>query len=157
MNISSGDKKGGMSQDVELNLAPIIDCFTVLITFMLVSASFLSIGIFDAGINAGASTTTTTPPPISVQVDLKTNFLIEIKVSGKVNKTIPIPTSGKGTTPETQWNFANLNSELAQLKQSWPQTDSIVLNASDEIEYKSLVLAMEQITKVIPGIVLGGF
>ena len=38
----------GGSLDFELNLAPIIDCLVVLITFMLASASFLSISIFDA-------------------------------------------------------------------------------------------------------------
>jgi biopolymer transport protein ExbD len=43
---------GGNSQDADINLAPIIDCFTVLIAFMLVSASFLSIGVLDAGIAA---------------------------------------------------------------------------------------------------------
>ena len=38
------------SQDFDVNITPIIDSFTVLITFMLASASFLSVGIFDAGI-----------------------------------------------------------------------------------------------------------
>ena len=34
--MTSGSESGG--QDFDLNLAPIIDCFTVLITFMLVHA-----------------------------------------------------------------------------------------------------------------------
>jgi biopolymer transport protein ExbD len=34
---------GGNGQEVELNITPIIDCFTVLITFLLASASFLSL------------------------------------------------------------------------------------------------------------------
>ena len=35
-------------QDFELNITSIIDCFTVLIAFILTSASFISIGIIDA-------------------------------------------------------------------------------------------------------------
>ncbi len=49
-------KHGEHEQDFELNLASIIDCFVVLIAFILVSTSFFSIGIIDAEV-AGASTT----------------------------------------------------------------------------------------------------
>ena len=42
-----------VESDFELNLAPIIDAFTVLIAFMIASASFLSIGILDAAVTAG--------------------------------------------------------------------------------------------------------
>ena len=48
-----------MVKDFDLNLAPIIDCMTVLITFMLASASFLSIGILDAGVAAAGATAVT--------------------------------------------------------------------------------------------------
>ena len=45
---AASDSKNSL--DFELNLAPIIDCFTVLIAFILISASFASINILDAGI-----------------------------------------------------------------------------------------------------------
>ena len=42
--------------EVELNLTPVLDCFTVLITFLLASAGFLSIGFFEAALpGAGPS------------------------------------------------------------------------------------------------------
>ena len=44
MSANLGNSSG---QDVDLNITPIIDCFTVLITFLLASASFLSIGFFE--------------------------------------------------------------------------------------------------------------
>jgi biopolymer transport protein ExbD len=47
---SPGRKSKGASQDFDLNLAPIIDCITVLIAFILISTSFISIGLLDAGI-----------------------------------------------------------------------------------------------------------
>ena len=45
MSANLGSSSG---QEVDLNITPIIDCFTVLITFLLASASFLSIGFFEA-------------------------------------------------------------------------------------------------------------
>ncbi|RYZ61531.1 MAG: hypothetical protein EOP09_19835, partial [Proteobacteria bacterium] len=62
-------RRGGAgSLEFDLNLAPIIDCFTVLITFLLVSASFLSVSIFDAGFTPVEQMGDTTPPPITIQV-----------------------------------------------------------------------------------------
>jgi len=43
------------SQDVDINITPIIDCFTVLITFLLASASFLSIGCFEVSTPGNAA------------------------------------------------------------------------------------------------------
>lgn len=77
MNVSSDESgsKGG-SQDFDINLAPIIDCFTVLITFMLVSASFLAIGIFDAGVEAaGTSAANTKPPAVHLELSLQKDDL----------------------------------------------------------------------------------
>ena len=48
MRVDSGDD--GVELDFDLNLAPIIDCFTVLITFLLISASYISINIIEASV-----------------------------------------------------------------------------------------------------------
>ncbi|MEK7690751.1 MAG: biopolymer transporter ExbD, partial [Bdellovibrionota bacterium] len=69
--MNSGGGHSGSSQDFDLNLAPIIDCFTVLITFLLISASFLSIGILDAGISAPGAQTESEPQGASVDLTLK--------------------------------------------------------------------------------------
>jgi biopolymer transport protein ExbD len=51
-----GGESGKKSREFDLNLAPIIDCLTVLITFLLASAAFLAIGQLTA---AGPSMKTT--------------------------------------------------------------------------------------------------
>src|SRR3989338_6075956 len=96
--ISSGglNKPGSQSQDFELNLASIIDCFTVLVTFLLASSAFLSIGILDAGIAAGGSTTpdNKAAPLVQLALDLLPGHKMEVRVTGKVNQTISIPSDG---------------------------------------------------------------
>src|SRR4051794_7527581 len=96
--------EGGSSGDVDLNLAPIIDCFTVLITYMLVSASFISLTVFDVGVAATGEATSApaaapTDPPVSMTLSVKASKMIEIKLSGGVQHidlTIPIPAKGTG-------------------------------------------------------------
>ncbi len=140
------------TQDFELNLAPIIDCFTVLITFMLISASFLAIGIMDAG--AGIATQPVageTPPPIAVEIQLLDQYRATVKLSGKSTQTYDIPAKNG------VWDFEALEKDLGEIKAKWPTTDSVVLAANDNIEYLHLIQFMEKIQKIIPGIALGGF
>lgn len=150
MNI--GSEGGSNSQDFDLNLAPIIDCFTVLITFMLVSASFLSIGILDAGAGIpGQASATQTSPVEVIQIELQPQFGIEIKLTGAQNQTIQLPAqSGK-------WDYDGLSRELTNTRQKWPKVDTLILSAANDIEYIHLITSMEKIRKLYPGVLLGGF
>jgi biopolymer transport protein ExbD len=154
MNVSSGEggKGGSNSQDFDLNLAPIIDCFTVLITFMLVSASFLSIGILDAGAGAaGQTAANSTPPAVVVQLQLDTQFGMEIQLSGKSSDKIKVPPA------QGEWDYSGLERELTQIKNKWPQVDSIILSAANDVEYLQIIKVMEKLRKWIPSVLLGGF
>jgi biopolymer transport protein ExbD len=153
MMASGGGHGPGASQDFDLNLAPIIDCFTVLITFMLVSASFLSIGIIDAGAGAaGQTAASATAPKVTVQVEMSEGHALQVKVTGKAtqNRTL-------ASTKEGAWDYLSLTQELAAIKQKWPEVESVVLSAKDNIEYNDVITAMEATKKSIPAVLLGGF
>ena len=145
--------KESQSQDFELNLASIIDCFTVLVTFLLASSAFLSIGILDAGIAAGGSTTpdAKAPPSIQLSVDLKPNHVMEIHVTGKVNQNIGIAAAGG------EWNYTKLVAELDQVKSKFPDVSGVTLKAEESIEYGEVISGMEAVRKSIPAVLLGGF
>lgn len=154
MNISSEGKGGrrSRSMDFDLNLAPIVDCFTVLITFMLVSASFLSIGILDAGVGAsGESAASQTPPVEIVQVEMQPQFTLEIKLSGQATETIHLGAQNGN------WDFDGLTGKLKEVKSRWPQLDFLVLSATNDIEYIHIIKCMEMARKVLPAVVMGGF
>ena len=81
------DNSGGSSQEVELNLAPIIDCFTVLITYLLVTASFLTFAAVDVSISANNPSKQETPSPedthpLVMTLDLDAENQILLRVSG---------------------------------------------------------------------------
>lgn len=152
----SGSIGGGghNSQDFELNLASIIDCFTVLIAFMLVSSAFLSIGILDAGIAAaGTTSTNATPPAVNIAVELNKNQTFEIKVTGKATSNVKV---ARGKTEEG-WDFDALSQQLQAMKGKWPDVQALTVTAENKIEYREIVKTIETARKTHPAVVLGGF
>lgn len=140
------------SQDFELNLASIIDCLTVLIAFILASASFLSIGILDAGIAAaGTAQSDSTPPAVTVTVELGKDHAMQVKLSGKANATTPIAAKAGA------WDHEKLTLELQAIKEKWKDVNAAILSADNSIEYKDVVKSMETIRKTMPAVMLGGF
>lgn len=139
-------KRRSTATDFELNLAPIIDCFTVLITFMLASASFLSISIFDAGFTPVEAMGDPNPPQITINLNVKDKDRgYELVVKGKENSNATYK------TPE------EVGQALVALKGRFPAADSVTLSADDNVEYDKVVKAMEKIRPVFPALVLGGF
>lgn len=160
--ISSGPgHRGAATQDFELNLASIIDCFTVLIAFMLVTASFLSIGILDAGVAASAPATgqTTEPPPIQISLELNRDHSITIKTTGKESRThtLAAPKLASAAASPAGWDYDALTASLADLHKRWPTVGAVTLQAENFIEYRDVVKTMEITKRTLPVVLLGGF
>src|SRR4051812_44898679 len=84
-----GRRGGSHSQDFEVNLTSIIDCFTVLIAFVLVSTSFVSIGLMDAGVSAGGSDATkVVQQPIRLIIRLRADHGIAVEGAGSHSGTV---------------------------------------------------------------------
>jgi biopolymer transport protein ExbD len=142
----------GSGQDFELNLAPIIDCFTVLIAFMLATAAFLQIGILDAGVALGAvETQSKETPDVYVEVELRENSVIRLKTTGKktVNEDIAAGTLGR--------DMDGLMAKLQAIKAQHASLTGVTLSAEGNVEYKDLVQTMERMRKDAFAIQLGGF
>lgn len=142
----TGGKRASASQDFDLQIAPIIDAFVVLISFLLISASFISIGFFDAGVAAaGLKASSNKKPEIRITIHLKKPQQYEVKVSGKLKKSIQIT------------SVDALEDELFKLTQRYPSVKAVTLKASDQIEYAEVVRSMDRIRKKVPAVLLGGF
>jgi biopolymer transport protein ExbD len=153
MMVGGEGGRGSGSQDFELNLASIIDCLTVLIAFMLASASFLSIGILDAGVAAaGAAPKDQAPPSVNIAVELRKDQSMILKVTGKVNSTTTIPVNAAKA-----WDHETLAQNLVALKAKWTDANAVTLTAENAVEYRHVVKTMESMRKTIPVVLLGGF
>lgn len=145
-------KRGAASQDFELNLASIIDALTVLIAFMLISSSFISIGIIDAGVAAaGSQATSETPPDVNVLLELNKDKKMVLKVSGKTHQSTTIePKDGK-------YDYTQMNQTLSGIKEKWKSVNAVTLIADESIEYREVVATMDSMRKSVPVVLLGGF
>ncbi len=153
MNISQEKPGSGpRSQDFELNLAPIVDCFTVLITFMLISASFLSIGILEALPNSATASPSSLPMPSeNLEITLKQGGITEILLGGRTKRTILIPSqNGK-------WDQQTALQDLNRIKLEFQEIRMITLSAQNEVEYIHLIRWMDILHPLFQNIYLGGF
>lgn len=153
MNVGGEAVGKGRSRDFDLNLAPIIDCFTVLIAFMLISSSFLAIGVIDSATAVQSSTSDPNAkvPPVNLEIHLSTARELRFKVTGKEKVDRPIA-AVKG-----DWNLTELTTEVEALKKRWPDTKVAVLVPDNTVGYLQLVRVMESLKAHMPGVLLGGF
>jgi|GEM_PF-1269362 len=138
------------SQEVDLNITPIIDCFTVLITFMLASASFLSIGFFDAYTPGMSSDPTSAPPDTEAFVKIKNNQTAELKIKGRKHLTLTFDLKNPDSLKGLDQEMKKLDSEHLKLNQ-------VLLSAEDDVDYKSVADVMGHLSQSNLPVVVGDF
>ncbi len=147
MHIESGD-----GQDVEINLAPVIDCLTVIVAFLLASSSFLAIGIVDAGVAAGVPAPQVDKvPSVLVSIQLQADSGVVVKSEGKASQKTSI------VAKDGQLDREALVKALADIKKAYPDVSGVTLAADDTVPYEKVMGAMESIRSQIPAVLLGGF
>ncbi len=141
---------GGNGQEVELNITPIIDCFTVLITFLLASASFLSIGFFETYTPGSNADPTQGEPDTEVVLKIKANHMAEFKVKGKRNETLTFSMADPAS-------MKNLEQQVQSLKDPSIKLGQILVSADDTVDYKELSELMGHINQFNLPVVVGDF
>lgn len=147
---------GDSGQDVELNLAPIIDCFTVLITYLLVTASFLSLTALDVGVSATGSGTPpppaeNTPPPMVMSMEAQANGDIKINVRGGVTgKEFPYVVASLNGRHDDDMLISRLN----EIKQKWPEITEVSVSAEPTVIYKDIVKLIKKVQEAMPKVLI---
>jgi biopolymer transport protein ExbD len=139
-------------QDFELNLASIIDCFVVVIAYLLLSASFIAIGAFDVGISAqghGSDTQPPKPPEVTVSVLLQNSHNAVVRVSGRENRSYQV--AGVGET----WDYEGITKQVESVKEKWRSLASVNVATEGDVEYQALVNGIESVRKAVPTVFIG--
>ena len=135
------------NEEVELNITPIIDCFTVLITFILASASFISIGFFEASTPGPGDYSESKQTDIDATVRIHNNGAIELKWSGKKNGNIRIDSIHKESGKKITEAIENLKKEKLSIS-------AVMISASDQSDYGELAAVLSAIDQSgIPAVV----
>ncbi|PWU17287.1 MAG: hypothetical protein C5B49_09205 [Bdellovibrio sp.] len=154
MSASVGE---GTGQDVDLNLAPIIDCFTVLITYLLVTASFLSLASVDVGVSATGSgdppPPDAGPPPYIMSIEAKGTGFLSIHVRGGAKSE---DVSFEVAATNGRWNTDQLNQRLGEIQNRWPTLQEVSVSADAEVVYKDIVQLIQSVKKTMPKVFISG-
>lgn len=145
-------RRGEAEVDFELNLAPIIDCFVVLITYMLVSASFLSLGILDIGAQGNGTAEVNAKiqkDPVVISLILNAGRDVVIRISGKSRSQNRIQNA------EGEVNIEQVTAHLNQIKKQYPNVEAVLVSAQDNVDYNELVTLIGTIKPVFPLVSLG--
>jgi biopolymer transport protein ExbD len=143
-------KKKELETDFELNIASIIDCFTVLITYLLLSASFISLGIFDITVPTHTASESAPQPSseISLSIGVKQNHDIEIEVQGTETATLKV------SEQNGKQDIVDLKNQLVKIKEKYPNLESAVISGDDTSLYKELVKTVDTTRKIFPHVAL---
>ena len=131
-------KKEKLETDIMelLNLTPLMDVFTVLVVFLLITAVFTSITITELSVptNAGAS------------VSSKPNFTIEVIVR-KAGLEIANGSSVEAAIPNIadKYDLKKLSEILLRLKAQYPEKEDATVLMEPKVEYDHLIQVMDAV------------
>lgn len=140
--------------DIELPLAPIIDCFVVLIAFLLISAAYVSVSIFDATVAVVEETSNPSEVTSGVlaSIEVKLDGTYEIVLTGDVNERHTI---AHQTQLEDQKKELDL--KLREIKAKHEGIKNLTVKADNTMVYRDVVNVMEVARVYYPQLLLGGF
>ncbi|MGE0616282.1 MAG: ExbD/TolR family protein [Bacteriovoracia bacterium] len=145
--------QSGSKLDFEINIVPIVDCLTILVTFILASGLYISIGILNVNVSSAVGATSSEsedPVKISVQMSMNHDLSIKLTGSGAQNEI-------RVGSVNNQWNFDRLKSELKKVQSAWPKVKTATLVSARDVAYQDVVKTMEATRNTHPDVVLGGF
>lgn len=148
-------KRGGQAE--ELDLVPIMNLVTILIPFLLMASSFVSLAAIDSTLPAigqpPEATDEEPKPTLSLSIGITADGFRVIggderlkggdKGEDGKDKGLPIPCKKPGCPSPEAYDSDKLNELLADLKDAWPDEENVILVPESEIPYEVLILTMD--------------
>lgn len=125
-----------MRKPVELMLVPMIDIFTVLVTFLLMTAVFSRITILQLDLPSSDSASAGTPPAFRLEVIVRHQGF-ELTNGTKLIATVP--------KVNDQYDFGTLTQMATSLKQEYPQANDASVLLERDVQYDYLIQTMDAI------------
>lgn len=130
--------------DVQLNIMPFLDVFSLLTTFLLMTAVFTSIGVIEVQIPF-----LTSAPPDKKETERS----LDLKVDMEKDKVEVIASWSQPPTNERKQTFQlkdktwdrDMHNFLVDIKKSSPDTDKVQLFTEDDVIWKDITKALDAI------------
>jgi biopolymer transport protein ExbD len=126
----------------ELMLVPMIDIFTVLVTFLLMTAVFSRTVILELKLPTQSTDFVEPPPGLILEVLLRKDMVqVADRNSG------PLATFAK-KTPDADYDLQGVSEYLQRVKNRYPEMTEATLLLEPDIAYDSLVQVMDSVRTV---------
>jgi len=133
-----------------LNLTPMMDVFTVLVVFLLITAVFTSVTIMDLSVPTSAGGAAANRPNFAIEVIVRKSGL-EIANGKAVEAAIP--------KKDDKYDLGKLAELLLALKAKYPDKEDATVLMEPKVEYDHLVQVMDAVrgaqTPLFPKISIG--
>ena len=136
-------------RDIELNIMPFIDVFSLLNTFLLMSAVFLSVGILEVQIPFLSSAPPEKSPDervLEVKIDMEKD---KVQVSAAYSK--PPANEQKKEFKLTKEDLQSMHKFLVDIRRSAPEADKVQFFTEDEVIWKDVARVLDVIKVRQPG------
>lgn len=123
----------------ELLLVPMIDIFTVLVTFLLMTAVFSRTVIMELKLPTQSAELVEPPPGLELEILLRSDMVqVADRAAGPL---VTFPRSG----PDAPYDLEGLSQYLQVVKAKYPDKTNATLLLEPEIPYDSLVQVMDAV------------
>ncbi|MCA9732253.1 MAG: biopolymer transporter ExbD [Deferribacteres bacterium] len=128
----------GRRGDDEVNITPVMNLFLVLIPFLLLTAEFVRIAVLELNLPSAASA-----PQQQTQQNNKPLVLIMLRIEDNQIRIKAPKIDGLVRKEGDDFEFDKLVQELKKLKTSFPNTQEVTVQPTDNIRYDTIVHVMD--------------
>jgi biopolymer transport protein ExbD len=133
----------GAYADIEINVMPFVDVFSLLNTFLLMSAAFLSIGILEVQVPFLAPEKTEDKDRkrnLDVNVDMLTD-----KIIMTTRFSMPPEDKKEEEFPNNKTGIEQLHNALVNVRIQNKETDKVTLFTDEQVTYKNITEVLDAI------------
>jgi biopolymer transport protein ExbD len=130
-------------RDIELNIMPFVDVFSLLNTFLLMSAAFLTIGILEVQVPFLAPEKTEDKEnkrTLSINVDMMTD-----KILLTTRFSMPPEDKKEEEFPNNETGINQLHVALVNVRRQNKETDKVTLFTDEQVTYKNITEVLDAI------------
>ena len=133
-------RRARRGKEGELNLVPMIDIFTVLVTFLLMTAVFYRTMILELNLPAAQSEPTPPPPGLQLEIVVRKG---QIEVADRNTGSLStLPNTAQG------YDLTGLSAYLQRVKEKYPDKLDASVLMEPNVNYDTMVQVMDTVRVV---------
>ncbi|MBN2355794.1 biopolymer transporter ExbD [candidate division KSB1 bacterium] len=127
------------SSDAELTITPIMNCFLIMVPFLLLTASFVRLAMHDLSLPSLER------KPATAQVSQSTPVVLNFLYIRETGFELRSPELTFPALPKrgTAFDWGSLATQLQRIRTRYPESDEIIIAPVNSINYQTIITVMD--------------